>query len=134
MRTYAKAVLFLSSLAFVAVVFLFCFQASAQTSSSGTLQGVVTDQTNAVVPGATVEIHNPVSGYSRTATTDAAGKFTFSNVPFNPYHLTVTSKGFGKLTSAYEYRTSGRAGQGITNLKNAGKVGEGDQRLGVECR
>jgi DNA gyrase subunit A len=40
------------------------------------------------------------------------------------YVLTVTSKGFGKLTSAYEYRTSGRAGQGITNLKNAEKVGE----------
>jgi len=40
------------------------------------------------------------------------------------YILTVTSKGFGKLTSAYEYRTSGRAGQGITNLKNAEKVGE----------
>ncbi len=40
------------------------------------------------------------------------------------YILTVTSKGYGKLTSAYEYRTSGRAGQGITNLKNAGKVGE----------
>ena len=40
------------------------------------------------------------------------------------YVLTVTSRGFGKLTSAYEYRTSGRAGQGITNLKNAEKVGE----------
>jgi len=40
------------------------------------------------------------------------------------YILTVTRKGFGKLTSAYEYRTSGRAGQGITNIKNADKVGE----------
>lgn len=40
------------------------------------------------------------------------------------YILTVTTKGFGKLTSAYEYRTSGRAGQGITNIKNAEKVGD----------
>ncbi len=40
------------------------------------------------------------------------------------YVLTVTSRGYGKLTSAYEYRTSGRAGQGITNLKNAEKVGD----------
>ncbi len=31
--------------------------------------------------------------------------------------LTITSRGNGKLTSAYEYRVSGRGGQGITNLK-----------------
>src|SRR6185369_13852990 len=40
--------------------------------------------------------------------------------------LTVTNKGFGKRTSAYEYRVSGRGGQGVTNMsltaKNGGKV------------
>ena len=40
--------------------------------------------------------------------------------------LTVTSKGFGKRTSAYEYRVSGRGGQGVTNMalteKNGGEV------------
>ncbi len=40
--------------------------------------------------------------------------------------ITVTNKGFGKRTSAYEYRVSGRGGQGITNMgltsKNGGKV------------
>jgi DNA gyrase subunit A len=30
--------------------------------------------------------------------------------------LTVTSGGFGKRTSAYEYRLSGRGGQGVTNI------------------
>jgi len=30
--------------------------------------------------------------------------------------LTVTSNGFGKRSSSYEYRTSGRGGQGITNI------------------
>jgi DNA gyrase subunit A len=30
--------------------------------------------------------------------------------------LTVTSNGFGKRTSSYEYRTSGRGGQGIANM------------------
>jgi len=105
MRISVKAVLFLSSLTFIAVVFLFCLQAAAQTSSSGTLQGVVTDQTNAVVPGATVEIHNPVSGYSRSVKTDASGKFTFSNIPFNPYHLTVTSNGFSPHVQDVDVRS-----------------------------
>ncbi|MCB1783402.1 MAG: DNA gyrase subunit A, partial [Alphaproteobacteria bacterium] len=40
--------------------------------------------------------------------------------------LTVSNKGFGKRTSAYEYRVSGRGGQGVTNMalttKNGGKV------------
>ncbi len=40
--------------------------------------------------------------------------------------LTVSNKGFGKRTSAYEYRTSGRGGQGVTNMnltkKNGGEV------------
>lgn len=40
--------------------------------------------------------------------------------------LTVSSRGFGKRTSAYEYRVSGRGGQGIANMsltsKNGGEV------------
>ncbi len=40
--------------------------------------------------------------------------------------LTVTNKGFGKRTSGYEYRVSGRGGQGVTNMaltaKNGGEV------------
>jgi hypothetical protein len=105
MRISVRAVLFLSSALFVAAVFLFCFQASAQTSNSGTIQGVVTDPTNAVVPGATVEIHNPVSGYSRTATSDGTGKFSFQNIPFNPYHLSVTSKGFSGYSQDVDVRS-----------------------------
>ena len=30
--------------------------------------------------------------------------------------LTVTEKGFGKRSSAYEYRITGRGGQGINNI------------------
>ncbi|MDE2581923.1 MAG: DNA gyrase subunit A, partial [Rhodospirillales bacterium] len=40
--------------------------------------------------------------------------------------LTVTTGGFGKRSSAYEYRTAGRGGQGIANItlgkRNGGKV------------
>ncbi len=38
--------------------------------------------------------------------------------------LGVTSKGFGKRTSAYEYRTAGRGGSGIWNMKLSQKNGE----------
>lgn len=107
MRISMKALLWASSLVFIAVIFLFCYQAVAQTSgSSGTIQGVVTDQTNAVVAGAQVQIHNPVSGYDRTVTTDGSGRFTISNIPFNPYHLTVTGKGFAPYAQDVDVRSA----------------------------
>ncbi len=55
---------------------------------------MVSDPTGAVVPGATVEIHNPVSQFDRSTTTDSAGRFSFTNIPLNPYHLSVKVTGF----------------------------------------
>ena len=66
----------------------------AQTGSTGTIAGTVKDPSGAAVANAEVEISYPVSGYQRTATTGSAGDFTFANVPFNPYHLSVTAAGF----------------------------------------
>jgi len=37
--------------------------------------------------------------------------------------LTVCANGYGKLSSAYEYRRTNRGGQGITNIDNIGRNG-----------
>jgi DNA gyrase subunit A len=37
--------------------------------------------------------------------------------------LTVCANGYGKLSSAYEYRRTGRGGQGITNIDNVARNG-----------
>src|ERR1700737_4705892 len=66
-------------------------------SNSGIVAGTVTDPAGAVVPGATVSVQNPVSGYSRTMVTDAAGRFQFPNLPLNSYHFTATAAGFGSV-------------------------------------
>jgi len=79
--------------------------ASAQVGNSGSIEGVIKDQSGAVVPGAVVQIANPVSGYSRTATTDANGAFRFTNVPFNPYHLSVNADKFGAYSQDAEVRS-----------------------------
>jgi len=62
--------------------------------NSGMIRGTVTDPTGAVVPGASVTIQNPVSQYLRSVKTNSAGQFRFTNIPFNPYHMTVVMKGF----------------------------------------
>ena len=82
------------------------FSAYAQSGSSTSISGTVVDQSGAVVPHATVEIHNPVSGLSRSMTTDAAGAFSFPNVPFNPYHLSVTVAKFAPYAQDIEVRST----------------------------
>ena len=73
--------------------------------SSSSVTGTVVDPSGAVVPNATVEIRNPVSQFERTTTTDASGKFTIPNVPFNPYHLTVSSTGFDPYAQDIDVRS-----------------------------
>ena len=86
MRQFLRSILF-------SLLILVCSAAFSRLdaqSNSGSISGTVTDSTGAVIPGAVVSVQNPVSAYSRSATTDGAGHFRFSNLPFNPYHLTVT--------------------------------------------
>jgi hypothetical protein len=93
MHTFSRGVAFIFLLVCSLVVLPDALFAQS-ASNSGTVSGIVTDPTGAVVPGATVSIHNAVSQYERSVTTDKAGHFQFPNVPFNPYHLTVTMAGF----------------------------------------
>ena len=83
----------------------FVYIASAQVGNAGSLEGVVKDPSGAAVAGATVEIAYSVSGYLRTATTGPDGTFRFTNVPFNPYHMTVSASGFGPYTQDVEIRS-----------------------------
>ena len=87
-------------------VFLVPVVLQAQTGNSSTVSGTVLDPSGAVVAKATVTIHDPVSGYERTATTDASGSFSFPNVPFNPYHMTVTSAGFTPYVQDVDVRSN----------------------------
>ena len=90
-----------------AAIFLISALTSAQSvGNSGVVNGTVTDSTGAVVPSAIVEIRNSVSGFDRSTTSDTAGKFTFTNIPFNPYHLTVTAQGFASYTQDVEARSA----------------------------
>ncbi|HUO27539.1 MAG TPA: TonB-dependent receptor [Candidatus Aquilonibacter sp.] len=94
---------------FAALFVLFCLTpgfAGENVGNSGSVEGTVQDSTGAVVAHATVEIRNPVSGYDHSTTTDAQGKFSFTNIPFNPYHLTVVANGFAPYVEDVEPRSA----------------------------
>src|SRR6185436_4414094 len=70
--------------------------AFAQTDR-GTLTGVITDPTGAVVPNAAIEVKNSESGAVFQGGTSATGNYTFS-LPRGTYELSVTVAGFKKYT------------------------------------
>src|SRR5689334_17908845 len=92
-------------LVFAVVTSLTLGVANAQSTGNSMVQGIVSDPSGAVVIGANVEIHNPVSGLARAAVTDSTGKFSFPNLPFNPYHLAVRKEGFAPYAQDVEIRS-----------------------------
>jgi hypothetical protein len=75
-------------------------------ANSGQIRGQVTDSTGAVIPGAKIEIHNPVTAYQSSITSDQSGQFRIDNVPFNRYHMSVSAAGFTNREQDVEVRAA----------------------------
>ena len=60
----------------------------------GSVVGTVTDQSQALIPGATVTITSKATGVSRETTSDQGGRYSFGNVLPGNYDLKVVAKGF----------------------------------------
>jgi hypothetical protein len=68
----------------------------AQTDR-GTITGAVSDPAGAVIPNATIEARNTVTGAVYRAGSSATGNFTLAEIPAGTYELTVTVSGFKKF-------------------------------------
>jgi hypothetical protein len=66
----------------------------AQTTTSGALTGVVTDQTHAVVPDVLVEIKDIAKGVTQPTKTDREGLYHFFFLSPGRYTLAVSHEGF----------------------------------------
>jgi hypothetical protein len=74
--------------------------ALAAQAVTGTILGVVTDDTGAVVPGATVTLTHTGTGISHTLTTDANGEYTAPSLQTGKYSVVAELTGFKKVTLA----------------------------------
>src|SRR5215831_13983969 len=79
-------------LAFVA--FLIVAAPLAAQVDTGSILGTVTDQTGAVVAGASVTLTNEGTGSSLTTSTSSDGGYKFSPVKIGTYKLDVSFQGF----------------------------------------
>src|SRR5215471_2967984 len=79
--------------AFTAVLFSFSVSAFGQ-AAFGTITGVVTDMTGAVVGGAQISARNTDTGFVYTATSTDTGNYTLTQLPTASYDLMVEASGF----------------------------------------
>jgi hypothetical protein len=108
---------------------LFLASLSAQAQNAGTINGTVSDPSGAVIPGAKVNLNNSASGLDRNTVSDDQGRFSFTNVPFNPYNVTVTANGFSVLKQSFEIRSM----VGVT-LKLVLQIAATDSTVTVEAQ
>jgi hypothetical protein len=66
----------------------------SQSTNTGTVVGAITDQSNAVVAGATVTLTDASTNIPRSTTTNAAGRYIFVDVTPGVYSIEVTKAGF----------------------------------------
>lgn len=81
----------------------------SQTSGAGTVAGQVTDQQGAAIVGAEVQLIDTATNTPRSATTNEAGRYTFTNVPSGTYNVTVSKTGFALAKVADQKVTVGLA-------------------------
>jgi hypothetical protein len=86
----------------LATCFLLLFAVCAlpawgQAVSTGTIVGTVTDNSGAVVVGASVTLVDKATGDTRTTTTNDVGHYIFSNVPPSTYTIKFKQPGFSEL-------------------------------------
>jgi hypothetical protein len=79
----------------VVVVWAVALPAWGQTQiTTGVIQGTVSDQSGALVPGALVEVRNVETNTARSQTTGGDGRFVFLQLRPGTYTVTVSLQGF----------------------------------------
>ena len=80
------------------LVLAFSAVAVAQSTTTGSIGGVVSNPNKEVVPGAAVTVKNTGTNKEDSATTDDTGRFKVANLRPGTYSVTVNSSGFSPMT------------------------------------
>src|SRR6266566_9524672 len=97
----------------------FASVAMAQSSTTGSIEGTVSDQNGAAVRGATVTVTSPNLISPQTATTNDNGRYSILNLPPGPYKISVEASGFAKFEQDNVPVNLGRTSPGDAQLKLA---------------
>lgn len=119
---------------------------SAQIGGAGTIQGLVTDPSGAVVPGAPVTATNEATQVKVTRQTTAAGYYVLSPLPAGEYTVSVTAPGFQNLVQQHVIVDAlatvglnlalqvGSSAESVTVTDTAAVLNTSDARVGQTVR
>ena len=89
---------------------LLALPAAAQTQiTTAVIEGIVTDQSGAALPGVAVDVRNADTGFSRLLVSDHEGRFVALQVPPGRYTVTFKLAGFSTLVQENVQATVGQA-------------------------
>jgi hypothetical protein len=112
----------------------------ATSTNGGSIQGTIADPSGAAIPGATVVISDPATGYTHTLTTDKSGFYSLGPLVPGSYVIAVSAPNFeglkvttvvrtGTATSGSEKLTIGKSTDQIT--VDAGALQINTDQIGV---
>ncbi len=81
-------------LCLAALISLLCTATCAYGQATSTIVGVVSDETGAVIPGASVRIANELTGLTRVVPTSADGTYVAALLPPGVYTVEASAQGF----------------------------------------
>ena len=98
----------MTKLTAISVLALLCVTSCLAQGDRGTLTGIVTDNSGAVVPVVTITVTNTLNNSVYKAATTAAGAYTVPNLPVGTYRLEFMAPGFKKLERSSVELTQGQ--------------------------
>jgi len=118
-----------SSRLFIVACSLFLLLTPLYGQITGTISGVVTDPSGAVISGATITIDNPATGLVRSVTTNDMGEYVAAELPAGTYQIRVRQMGYSEaITSAVELHVASTA---LVNVQL--KLGKTTEQVTVEA-
>src|SRR3990170_2000416 len=92
----------------------------AQGGQTGAIQGTISDQSGAVVPGATITIKNAATGFERVVVSGDAGGYLVPSLEPGKYLVRCELTGFARVEATDVVVNVGRTTDLNINLKPAG--------------
>ena len=83
-----------NSAAYLTVLFVLWAVPSIAQRTTASIRGTVTDSSGGVIPGADVKVKGEGTGLTRTTVTNAAGVYSFEELPVGTYTVEVSLTGF----------------------------------------